>query len=592
MLVPIGKDTGPLHKPATSLSRQISQERVLHVGVVFSSYQLPGFHTVVSGLFDYLSTLSPPAILEGFLGGYEGLVKDKAVRITKEMVDQYRNLGGQDMLCQFGDPASLAFKDNLQAVTATVKRRQLDGLILIGNFSAQVDSAFITEACAAEHLSTRVIGVPVSLDCDFPFVQQSVGYDTVCRTLTAYIGNAGSLAQNTERMWIFIRVMGDAGSHVAVHCTMQTHLNMVLLCGSELLGQCLANIVRCLCDLIVARHEQGQDYGVIMLPVGFVTDITDMRLLFTEVMKVMQTGHYETSWESIPNIAAKLKPSTAALFDVIPRDVQYEICFGGRERHANKIDLTSVSSDRLLLRLVEIELDRRRKLGMVIEDFFRGTCYPMIYQARSSLPTNFDCDLAYTMGWGAAQLVALGKSGQLVHVSGLQGSVDQWTVEGIAFTSLLRAQPDEETEELRISQARLQLLKQRGVVRPFSRLPNPEDRCTFYHGPVQYSGAAALDPTLRTTWFMENVSLQDPTELLQEISNLCCELQSTMALAKAESTIYAVNSLLSNAVSVLDSYKHLVESSETGKQTLADIPIEHMPQAWRTKRTERRATLG
>jgi len=558
------------------------------VGVAFSSNQVPGFHTVVAGLFDYLAGLPAPGEVLGFLCGYDGLIRGHTVPICKDVVDQYRNLGGQDMLCQFGEPASLAFKEHLKAATTTVARLQLDGLVLIGNLESQVDAALMAEACAGEHLPTRVIGVPVSLHCNFPFVQQSVGYDSICKTLSAYVGNVGSMAQTTGHRWVFIRTVGDAWSHIIVECALRTQPNMVLLSGSQLLGQCLANIVKCVCDLIVARHEAGSDYGVVLVPLGFVTDITEMRLLFSEVMEIMTSGDYETSWDSIPNIAAKLKPQTAALFDVIPRDVQYEICFGGLERQTTQVDLSTISTDRLLLRFVEIELQRRRQLGVFQEDFFRGCCCPMVYQGRSAMPTNFDCDLAYTLGWGAGTLVGLGKSGQLVHATGLQLSVDEWTLCGIPLTCLLRAEYDEEAQEHRILPASVQLLKQRGIVRPFSRLPLPEARTAVYHGPVQFAGAAANDPSMRTTWYMENMPIQDPTEPLREIAKLLNELQSTMAQARAESTLYAVNGLLSNALSVLESYKNLEESSRRTSQSLADVPIGQMPAAvWRARRAPR-----
>ncbi|CAE7839647.1 pfp, partial [Symbiodinium necroappetens] len=270
-----------------------------------------------------------------------------------------------DLLCQFGDPSTLAFKDHLQAAIETISRHKLDGLVMVGNEANQVDSAFLAEACAASRLSTRVIGVPVSLDCNFPFVQQTIGFDTVTRTLSAFIGTIGNLVKTSRNMWIFVRTMGDAWSHVAVQIALQTHVHMVLLSGSQLLGQYLVNIVSCLCDLIVKRHDAGEDYGIIMLPVGFVNDILELRILFSELMEVMSKDHYEQSWESIPKIAARLKPATAALFDVIPRDVQFEICFGGRERYMNKIDFSTISTDRLLLRFVEMELLRRRQLGHI-----------------------------------------------------------------------------------------------------------------------------------------------------------------------------------------------------------------------------------
>ncbi|CAE6920884.1 PFP-BETA1 [Symbiodinium natans] len=554
------------------------------VGIVFASSQVPGYHPVIAGLFDYLAGLNQETKLIGFFCGYEGLLKDLWAPVTKDMVDQFRNLGGQDLLCQFGDPSTLAFKDHLQAAIETISRHKLDGLVLVGNEANQVDSAFLAEACAASRLSTRVIGVPVSLDCNFPFVQQTIGFDTVTRTLSAFIGTIGNLVKTSRNMWIFVRTMGDAWSHVAVQIALQTHVHMVLLSGSQLLGQYLVNIVSCLCDLIVKRHDAGEDYGIIMLPVGFVNDILELRILFAELMEVMSKDHYEQSWESIPKIAARLKPATAALFDVIPRDVQFEICFGGRERYMNKIDFSTISTDRLLLRFVEMELLRRRQLGHISKDFFNGMCYPMAYQARSAMPTNFDCDLAYTLGWSAGIMVNLEKTGQLVHVSHLEKDVSEWRVRGLPLTCLLRTEFEEETQEYRILPAYVHLLKQRNVRRPFVDLPPPKNRTIQTLGPVQYTRDT---PELRTTWYMENQPIQDPTEALRETAYLCSELHSTMALAKAESTLYAVNSLLDNAVSVLDAYKRLHDSKKRGQQSLAEVPMEHLAKVWTTKHMDR-----
>eukprot|EP00439_Symbiodinium_sp_Y106_P037151 s1228_g4.t1 len=69
------------------------------VGIVFASSQVPGYHPVIAGLFDYLDGLPGPAKLIGFFCGYEGLLKDLWAPITKDMVDQFRNLGGTGSAC-------------------------------------------------------------------------------------------------------------------------------------------------------------------------------------------------------------------------------------------------------------------------------------------------------------------------------------------------------------------------------------------------------------------------------------------------------------------------------------------------------------
>jgi len=554
--------------------------RPRRVGIVFASNQAPGFHSVIAGVFDHLSAEKPPAELIGFQGGYEGLIKGFVMKIDAQVIDQYRNLGGQDLLCYSSEGGCLVFKDHLSAVTGTIRKQRLDGLVVVGNMEAQVDAAFITEACAAQRLECSVIGVPVSIDCDFPFVQQSIGYDTVCHTLSAYIGQLGCMAQATGRLWIFVRMTGDAWSHIAVQCTLQAHPNIVLLSGSKLHGQSLPGIVQHVCDLIMQRHEAGHDYGMVLLPLGFVQDITELRLLFTEVMQVQANGSYETGWDSIPTIASKLEHCSAALFDLMPRDVQFEICFGGREREGRHNHLSTISTDRLILRFVEIELQRRKDLGFITQDFFRGACHPMLHHARSALPSNFDCDLAYTLGWGAALLTCIGRTGLLVSASNLNASVQDWVLGALPLTSLLRTYFDEEANDISILPANLQLLRQRGIIRPFSNLPAMRDRCGVYRGPLQFWGEATLDPQTRTTWFMENFPIQDPTSLLQDISSLAAELQSMMATAQAESRLYAVNSILTNALSTLDTYKALDASSRRLAQSLADVAMSSM--VWKT----------
>ena len=52
-----------------------------------------------------------------------------------------------------------------------------------------------------------------------------------------------------------------------------------------------------------------------------------------------------------------------------------------------------------------------------------------------------------------------------------------------------------------------------------------------------------------------------------------------MAINEAESTLYAVNSLLQNAVSVLEAFKQLHDSKKKGTQSLADVPVEHLAKA-------------
>ena len=48
------------------------------------------------------------------------------------------------------------------------------------------------------------------------------------------------------------------------------------------------------------------------------------------------------------------------------------------------------------------------------------------YQARSSMPSNFDCDLGFALGHTAAALVAAGKTGYMASAHCLASPTLEW----------------------------------------------------------------------------------------------------------------------------------------------------------------------
>ena len=70
----------------------------MNVGVILSGGQAPGGHNVISGLFDEVKKLNPQNRLFGFLMGPGGLVDHHYIEITDELLRNYRNTGGFDMI--------------------------------------------------------------------------------------------------------------------------------------------------------------------------------------------------------------------------------------------------------------------------------------------------------------------------------------------------------------------------------------------------------------------------------------------------------------------------------------------------------------
>lgn len=67
------------------------------------------------------------------------------------------------------------------------------------------------------------------------------------------------------------------------------------------------------------------------------------------------------------------------------------------------------------------------------------------YQARAALPSNFDCDYAYTLGQTAVAIIDTSFrnrsdnkiTGYMAVVTGLKHDVEKWTVGGVPLSAML-----------------------------------------------------------------------------------------------------------------------------------------------------------
>jgi pyrophosphate--fructose-6-phosphate 1-phosphotransferase len=70
----------------------------INVGVILSGGQAPGGHNVISGIFDGIKKINKESRLYGFLNGSSGLVDHKYIELTEDIINEYRNTGGFDMI--------------------------------------------------------------------------------------------------------------------------------------------------------------------------------------------------------------------------------------------------------------------------------------------------------------------------------------------------------------------------------------------------------------------------------------------------------------------------------------------------------------
>jgi hypothetical protein len=175
----------------------------------------------------------------------------------------------------------------------------------------------------------------------------------------------------------------------------------------------------------------------------------------------------------------------------------------------------------LIESLVGEELHRRRSIWCSSSSsVFRSSTHVISHsQGRNSYPSNFDCDLGFTLGLFAGILIANEKTGLLVTVENLaKFSVAQdWEPLGVPLTSLLQIHLDKE------SLACSMFIQQREAdfCMVEKMLPNPAMRRFLNPGPLQFRD------NLRLKSLKQNSpQLVRQRILVEKVSALCSQIMS------------------------------------------------------------------
>jgi len=429
-----------LHLRSTTAGSGIDVPPNLTIGVVFCGRQCPGAHNVVAGLHHFLEQRAGKgARLVGFLNGTRGLCSCDAREITREDVATYVNTGGMQLLGRTADV--LRGAEQLAQVEAACAKLGLHGLVLIGGSVSNSDTAMLADHFAAQQLPTRIIGVPASIDGDLYDCEACIGNDTACRVYASLVGNLATDAASVRKHWYFVRIMGRSPSHIALECASLTQPNITLI-GEEIEAKrmSLAAIVSELADIVTYRASEGKRFGVVLIPEGLIEYIPEVNALMREIMMARtQRASNKAA------ILALLTPWSAALLNSMPPFIQHQLLLDPQASD-HKAQLSQIETERLLADLVRLELDRRRKLAQLEAEWcapdtkFSAVCFYLGYQARSSMPSNFDCDLGYTLGCTAAALVASGVTAYMATAHCLTSSPADWRVCGTPLASFLSAE--------------------------------------------------------------------------------------------------------------------------------------------------------
>src|SRR5205085_50673 len=97
------------------------------------------------------------------------------------------------------------------------------------------NAAFIAEYCSNQGLSTRIVGIPKTIDGDLKnsFIEASFGFDTASKIYSEIIGNLLKDCLSQKKYYFFVKLMGRSASHLTLECALKTQVNLALI-GEEI----------------------------------------------------------------------------------------------------------------------------------------------------------------------------------------------------------------------------------------------------------------------------------------------------------------------------------------------------------------------
>jgi len=465
---------------APAAGSSLASPTPLRIGCVLSGGQAPGGHNVISGLFDSLKAIHPESVLFGFLDGPRGLFTGAFVEITPALMDGYRNLGGFDIIGSGRD--KIETPEQFAGAKEVAARLALDGVVVIGGDDSNTNAAVLAEVFEAAGMHTRVIGCPKTIDGDLKIRGQmdiSFGFDTACKTYAELIGNVCLDALSSGKYYHFIRLMGRAASNITLECALQTQPNVTLL-GEEVAArnQNLSSITEEIVHTILEREKQGKNYGVILVPEGLIEFVPEMNHLLHEINELLAGGTAATP----AAVGEELSPNSAALFNYLPASIRKQL-LADRDPHGN-VQVSLIETEKLLAETVQHELARLARAGKY-KSHFTPQFHFFGYEGRCGMPSDFDTQYCYALGYNAAALVRFRLTGLMSSVLNLDRPVEEWTCGGLPLTALMNIERRHGKDKPVIKKALVELQS-----RPFAKFAERRAEwatgdCYRCSGPIQ-----------------------------------------------------------------------------------------------------------
>ena len=484
----------PVLKFDVDSTAKAKSKEPINVGVILSGGQAPGGHNVISGLFDGIKSINKESRLYGFLLGPGGIVDHKYMELTGEIIDEYRNTGGFDIIGS--GRTKLEKVEQFDKGLEILKELNIKALVIIGGDDSNTNAAVLAEYYKKINAGVQVIGCPKTIDGDLKndVIEVSFGFDTACKVYSEVIGNIQRDCNSAKKYWHFIKLMGRSASHIALECALQVQPNVCIVSEEvEAKNMTLNDVVDYIAKIVAARAADGNNFGTVLIPEGLIEFIPAMKALIAELNDLLAAKGAEFAGVAKDAqrqwVIDQLSADNAKVYASLPEGVARQLTLD-RDPHGN-VQVSLIETEKLLSEMVAVRLQEMAAAGEY-NGKFSALHHFFGYEGRCADPTNFDADYCYALGYNAAQLVKAGVTGYMSSIRNLTKPSVQWIAGGIPITMMMNMERRHGEMKPVIQKA---LVKLDGG--PFKKFAEKREKWAketsyIYPGPIQYFGPAEV----------------------------------------------------------------------------------------------------
>jgi len=263
-----------------------------HIGILTAGGDSPGLNAAIRAIGKAARSFQDTDVI-GFRDGFRGMMENRTVRLTSEMLSGILTIGGTILGTSRDKPHRMPvggkLMDMTDVIVANYEKHLLDALICLGG------GGTLKNALHLKNAGLNIITLPKTIDNDVAMTDAAFGFDTALGIATEAIDRLHSTAHSHHRI-IVVEIMGHRAGWLALGAGIAGGADVILIPE-------IPYHVETIADAIRQRSVSGKHFSIVAVAEGAVAHEYAAQIAATEAA----LAKAKTDGEKSAKKAAKAK---------------------------------------------------------------------------------------------------------------------------------------------------------------------------------------------------------------------------------------------------------------------------------------------